>query len=368
MFIFVMVSVTSHLVASMQMAKVFKPPVHAHSHSSPQFAATSQYVVNALDFHAAADVLVASRDDDTIRIYNTNTGNFVAELGLKKYGCSLVRFTHHHASVLHASNKEVGGDTEAVEKSHALRYLSLHDNQYLQYFYGHVQKVTSLDMAPMNDLFMSSSEDRSVRLWDLRKNKSVDVIATGPHPVAAYDKQGLVFAVGGPGGNVKLYDVRSYKKPFAVFQVPADRLQTVNAMAWGVTPDNVPCTRVKFSMDGKALLLSFDGAWVMLDAYEGKVKAAASTRGENDDMSPGSALTEASLSPDGKYVVAGCADRRIRAWSHDNADPMQPLQPFATFDGHAGVPRCVKWAPRRLLMASACSAVALWLPWHVPNS
>merc|ERR1712205_244131 len=192
--------------------------------------------------------------------------------GLKKYGCSLVRFTHHHASVLHASNKEVGGDTEAVEKSHALRYLSLHDNQYLQYFYGHVQKVTSLDMAPMNDLFMSSSEDRSVRLWDLRKNKSVDVIATGPHPVAAYDRQGLVFAVGGPGGNVKLYDVRSYKKPFAVFQVPADRLQTVNAMAWGVTPDNVPCTRVKFSMDGKALLLSFDGAWVMLDAYEGKVK------------------------------------------------------------------------------------------------
>ena len=30
--------------------------------------------------------------------------------------------------------------------------------------------------------------------------------------------------------------------------------------------------------------------------------------------------------------------------------------------GHAAAPRCVKWAPRRLLMASACLAVALWVP------
>ncbi len=45
---------------------------------------------------------------------------------------------------------------------HALRYLSLHDNQYLRYLKGHTARVTAVAMSPKNDLFMSAAE---VRFW-----------------------------------------------------------------------------------------------------------------------------------------------------------------------------------------------------------
>lgn len=41
---------------------------------------------------------------------------------------------------------------------HLLRYLSLHDNQYVRYFRGHTARVTGITMSPKNDLFMSAAE------------------------------------------------------------------------------------------------------------------------------------------------------------------------------------------------------------------
>lgn len=35
---------------------------------------------------------------------------------------------------------------------------------------------------------------------------------------------------------------------------------------------------------------------------------------------------------------------------------------MATWSGHAGPPACLKFAPRRLLVASACQALVLWIP------
>lgn len=50
------------------------------------------------------------------------------------------------------------------------RYLSLHNNQYVRYFPGHTDRVVSLAMNPLNDMFMSASTDRTVKFWDLRTN------------------------------------------------------------------------------------------------------------------------------------------------------------------------------------------------------
>ena len=41
---------------------------------------------------------------------------------------------------------------------------------------------------------------------------------------------------------------------------------------------------------------------------------------------------------------------------------MASKQEVASWPGHAGTPACLQWAPRRLLVASACNALALWIP------
>lgn len=102
-----------------------------------------------MDFHRTEDLLVTVGDDDVINVYNTQTGTHQKKIVSKKYGARNVCWTHHPAAILHASNRS--GD-------HALRYLSLYDNQYLRYFKGHTGSITSLCMAPKNDLFMSAAQ------------------------------------------------------------------------------------------------------------------------------------------------------------------------------------------------------------------
>ena len=43
---------------------------------------------------------------------------------------------------------------------HALRYLSIHENNFIRYFRGHTEKVTSLGICPKSDLVMSTSQVR----------------------------------------------------------------------------------------------------------------------------------------------------------------------------------------------------------------
>ena len=53
---------------------------------------------------------------------------------------------------------------------------------------------------------------------------------------------------------------------------------------------------------------------------------------------------------------AGCEDRAIRVWSIATGAEV------AAWHGHAGAPLCLKWAQRRVLAASACQALVLWIP------
>ena len=53
---------------------------------------------------------------------------------------------------------------------------------------------------------------------------------------------------------------------------------------------------------------------------------------------------------------AGCEDKSVRVWSVASGAQV------AAWSKHPGVPYCAKWAPRRLLAASACGAVCLWIP------
>ena len=64
--------------------------------------------------------------------------------------------------------KSAGKDPK---RDHALRYHSLHDNTYLRYFHGHTDQVVSVSMSAKTDQFLSASQDRTVRLWDLRTEK-----------------------------------------------------------------------------------------------------------------------------------------------------------------------------------------------------
>lgn len=76
-------------------------------------------------------------------------------------------------------------------------------------------------------------------------------------PVAAFDPEGLIFAAGVNSESIKLYDLRSFDKgPFVTFMLNQEK-----ECEW---------TGLKFSKDGKTILISTNGSIIrLIDAFHG---------------------------------------------------------------------------------------------------
>eukprot|EP00039_Didymoeca_costata_P018222 m.332641 g.332641 ORF g.332641 m.332641 type:complete len:326 (-) comp16977_c0_seq1:47-1024(-) len=316
------------------------PPV-AQSFQIGRSFATNTHAVNAISFSASGEQLVTSSDDDSINLYDCRAGKHKRPLYSKKYGCSLVTFTHSENTVLHCSTK---GDDR-------IRYLSLHDNKYIRYYSAHKAQVTSISLSPVEDTFLSCSKDKTIRLWDIRVANCAGSMPTStPFSAAAFDPQGRVFATGADKCLIRLYDTRQYEQgPF---------LQPV--LHAGVSPQD-QVLDIQFSGDGMSMLvLTSSGVVHLMDAYTGEVKHRL---GENDGpglpdsrIPSGGDVVSACFSPCGQYLYGGTNEGRIQVW-----DVKHGVQ-VASLTGHMDAVNVVKFNTKYLMFASACKSLAMWLP------
>jgi len=242
----------------------------------------------------------------------------------------LIRYTHAANTVVYSSNKI--DDT--------IRYLSLHDNKYIRYFPGHSKRVVALSMSPVDDTFISGSLDKTIRLWDLRSPNCQGLMHLQGKPVCSFDPEGLIFAAGVNSEMVKLYDLRSFDKgPFATFKMQYDR-----TCEW---------TGLKFSNDGKLILISTNGSFIrLIDAFKGVVMHTFGGYANSKAVT-----LEASFTPDSQFIMIGSEDGKIHVWNGESGIKV------AVLDGkHTGPITCLQFNPKFMTFASACSNMAFWLP------
>jgi len=321
--------ITQDVLRSLKIGRVFRD-VHAeHDGEAP--------VVDSLDMHASEDLMVvAGATDTSICVYDLLEGKLKMRLSSRKYGCSCIRFTHHQDSVVYASSR--GAD-------HALRYHSLSQNKYVRYFRGHVDRVTGLAMSPVNDTMLSCSTDRSVLLWDIRADAIQGKIpARNASQCVCFDYQGSIFAVSTEPGLIQLFDMRKYHE--GAF------------MNLKVNDATVPFSHISPSFDGKQILGVADSSIYVLDSFDGPVIAKINTDNVEGDT------PQACFTPEGLHVISGCEDNTLKMWRLPETPSAAP-QLVQEFRGHAGKPRRVAFSTQRLVMASACHAVALWT--YVPS-
>lgn len=293
--------------------------------------------INSIDFSGDGRNLISSSDDESIIIYDCERGTRKREkIFSKKYGVDLVRYTHANNTAIHTSTKE----------NDIIRYLSLHDNKYLRYFVGHEKRVTTLSMSPADDAFISGSLDQTVRLWDLKQDKCQGKLSFSGSPIANFDPEGLIFAVGINNEIVKFFDLRNHDKgPF-------------NTIRLDPAPEPIQWESLKFSPDGRQILITTNCEELyVLDAFSGAPmhKLVLDTKPPTPVEYP----CEASYTPDSQYIITGSTDGCLHIFSACDGKRLTILKPEKA---KADPVQCVKFNPKYMMLASACSKMSLWIP------
>ncbi|ODQ64729.1 WD40 repeat-like protein [Nadsonia fulvescens var. elongata DSM 6958] len=353
------------ILINREVVSTFQPCKQFQNHGS-------QAVVTSLDFDDNGQFLISSGDDESMYMYELKLGKpYGKPIYSKKYGVHSAKFTHSTNHCIYASTKE--DDT--------IRYLNLSNNQYLRYFRGHKAKVTNLELSPSSELFISCSEDHSVRFWDLRSNHCQGLLNILSPSFAAFDPSGLVFAIANEYNNdIGLYDIRNYTSgPFLKISnaVPATASPLNNMLNW---------SKIEIANDGKTLLLStLYNKHYLFDSFNGKLISTLLTQEPSsflDSTTYRSHTSQTCFSADGRYIFGGAPNGTVSLWdvkeskskhglastndvntagSITNGTPQ--LKPFSHLKGPEGhTPRSLLFNPKNLLLASADKDVVLWIP------
>lgn len=351
-----MVQLTTDFLSSLRPSKHFPTPsdtASSLSHTNPS--------VTSLDFDSTGELLVvASQSTDSIQLFGCEGGESKKIIFSKKYGVGQIKFAPRPSTVIYTSTKGGDGKLYIVKVTlltlspsvEAIRYLSLHDNKYLRYFRGHTSRVTQLCLSPLNDTFISVAPEEALCLWDLRTphmqgrlnfTPSVDKSA-----LAAFDPQGLIFAVATASKYIRLYDARNWERgAFTTFELN-------NAEMTGSTGK---WSDLQFSPDGKELLVGTGltgTVGVVLDSFEGLVK------GTLDSPSSSSAsvtYNNLAYTPDSQYIVGGRSDGQVDFWT--TKDPKTVVE---TIEGISREPiNALAFNPKMAMLATVGDGTVFYI-------
>lgn len=325
---------SSSLPFSTEVVRSFRPSKSFYYHKS-------HTEITSLDFDDTGLFSITSGEDESIQLYDCKTGKHSKTIFSKKYGVHLARFTHNSMNCVYASTKE--DDT--------IRYLSLHDNHYIRYFRGHKDRVCSLEVSPLDDLFLSAAMDHSVRLWDLRSSSCQGLLNIPAPALVAFDSTATVFAVASPQlQSVSLYSIKSYEtRPFLTFQVEDSRQLT-----W---------CKLEFSNNGKYILLVLSTDYFIFDAYNG-TKLATLRGGTLLSTRKHPSHSPACFSVDGRFVF-GTSNDKICIWDTNTFSTMGAsgiLNPTHILENPEEPAAFVAFSPKTMLLATANTGLTLWLP------
>jgi uncharacterized caspase-like protein len=198
---------------------------------------------------------------------------------------------------------------------------------------GHQGAVWSLAISPDGQILASGSDDRRIKLWDV---KGGDLLKTLPGHGStvwsvAFSPDGQLVASGGGDASIQLWSISTG----TLVRTLSGHAATVRSLSF--TPDG---QRVVSGSD--------DGTIRLWDVRTGKMLRVLTTgTGE---------VRVVAISPNGKTLVSGGAEADIQVWS------LKTMQILRTLTGHQGrvVTLAISADSQRLISGSTDKTLKIW--------
>jgi COMPASS component SWD2 len=111
-----------------------------------------------LEFSNDGEILYVA-DSQTLNVYLTANAQCYRKLFMKTHEIEQLSRTHNNSAVL-----------VATKKNHLILYWSIHENRVIKVFKGHNDTITNLVINPRDDTFITTSNDNTMRIWNLNSN------------------------------------------------------------------------------------------------------------------------------------------------------------------------------------------------------
>jgi COMPASS component SWD2 len=340
--------------------------------------------VTSIDFHRSGVNMAMTCKDGSIHMVDSLSGTQSKKFFMRSHGGGIVKYTHHEACVLLTSEKNSSKSTLANE----IRYLSMHECQYLRYFSGHTDKVTSISMARNEDLFMSASLDNTVCMWDFRVPGPTHRLSLPPDAIDArviFGDEGVVFGVSCQDRvtkehSVKLFDVKTltsfedvvpaanaWSTGFENLQrrmrsTPSPRYRQtssdLNAAQHAQIAKDARWTDIKFSSCGDWILVNTDADYVLcLSSFPGSEEdepVIIHTR-KHLELGTHGHGNGVAFSADSSYILVSTEDNEVVVYDRTTGEEVHALT------GHPQPVGCIACNPKYDITATACVNAALWI-------
>lgn len=272
-------------------------------------------------FSPDSQILASSSDDQTMKLWQVSTGECSKTLqGIDSQVCSLA----------------FSPDSQILASGSVERMVQLWDTntgQRLRTLRGYRHQVWSFTFSPDGQTLASGNDDRTVRLWDVRTGRALKTLHSHLDWVwsVAFSPDGTILASGSYDRTVKLWNVQT-GECLKTLHGHTERVQAVTFSADGRTVASASDDQTVKLWDvstGEYLsTLKGHTGWVCSIAFSADSQTLAS--GSNDqtvrfwDVSTGECLNTlrghsdrihtVTFSPNGQTLASGSCDQTVKLW------------------------------------------------------
>ena len=235
--------------------------------------------VSSVSFSPDGERIVSSSGDETVKVWNAQTGQNTLTLKGHSGWVASVDFSPDGKRIVSGSR-----DT-------TLKVWDAETSREPLTFEGHSEAVTSVSFSPDGKRIVSGGVDKTVRIWDAETSRELLTLTEHSEAVTSvsFSPDGKRVVSGSQDMTVRIWDAETGRETRTL----------------GRHSDDV--TSVSFSPDGERIASgSEDGTGKMWDAETGR--EILTLRGHSRGV------TSVSFSPDGDRIVSGSWDETVRTW------------------------------------------------------